>query len=88
MFEKEDLKKLATMPMPFGKYQGRVLIDLPEAYLLWFAQKGFPPGQLGLLLGLALEIKTNGLEYLIAPLRDKSLAAQSNRTKPPARHKF
>ena len=88
MFEKEDLKKLATMPMPFGKYQGRVLIDLPEAYLLWFAQKGFPPGQLGMLLGLTLELKINGLEYLIAPLRDKSLEAQSKRSKLPARHKF
>jgi uncharacterized protein (DUF3820 family) len=88
MFEKEDLKKLATMEMPFGKYQGRVLIDLPEAYLLWFAQKGFPPGQLGMLLGLALEIKTNGLEYLIAPLKDKSSKSQSGRAKPPAQHKF
>lgn len=69
MFEKEDLRTLATMPMPFGKYQGRPLIDLPEAYLLWFARKGLPPGKLGMLLGLALEIKTNGLEYLIAPLK-------------------
>lgn len=69
MFEKEDLRKLAIMPMPFGKYQGRPLIDLPEAYLLWFAQKGLPPGKLGMLLGLALEIKTNGLEYLITPLK-------------------
>jgi uncharacterized protein len=88
MFEKEDLKKLATMPMPFGKYQGRLLIDLPEAYLLWFAQKGWPPGQLGLLLGLTLEIKTNGLEYLIAPLKDKSAPPRSDRAKPPAQHKF
>ncbi|HSB95434.1 MAG TPA: DUF3820 family protein [Spongiibacteraceae bacterium] len=88
MFEKEDLKKLATMPMPFGKYQGRVLIDLPEPYLLWFAQKGLPPGQLGMLLGLTLELKTNGLEYLIAPLRDKSLEAPGKRGKLPAHHKF
>jgi uncharacterized protein (DUF3820 family) len=69
MFEKEDLRTIATMPMPFGKYQGRPLIDLPEAYLLWFAQKGWPPGKLGMLLGLVLEIKTNGLEHLIKPLK-------------------
>src|SRR5947207_1350209 len=72
MFQKADLIRLATLAMPFGKYQGRVLIDLPEAYLLWFAQKGFPQGQLGGLLQLALELKTNGLEYLIEPLKEKS----------------
>lgn len=71
MFEKEDLIKLATQPMPFGKYQGRVLIDLPEEYLLWFARKGFPAGRLGQLLQLALELKINGLEYLIQPLKEK-----------------
>lgn len=71
MFEKQDLLKLANMPMPFGKYQGRVLIDLPEPYLLWFAQKGFPEGQLGQLLQLALEIKVNGLEYVLQPLKGK-----------------
>jgi len=64
------------------------LIDLPEAYLLWFAQKGFPPGQLGMLLGLALELKTNGLEYLIAPLRDKTRESSGKRAKVPAHHKF
>jgi uncharacterized protein (DUF3820 family) len=69
MFNKEDLLKLAKMPMPFGKYQGRLLIDLPEAYLLWFANKGFPAGELGDLLKLALEIKINGLEELIEPLK-------------------
>ena len=69
MFNKEHLLKLARMPMPFGKYQGRLLIDLPEAYLLWFANKGFPDGELGELLKLALEIKINGLEGLIEPLK-------------------
>jgi hypothetical protein len=55
--------------MPFGKYSGRVIIDLPEEYLLWFAGKGLPQGKLGLLMGLALEIKTNGMEKIIDPLR-------------------
>lgn len=69
MFEKEDLLSLARQPMPFGKYKGRVLIDLPEDYLLWFAKKGWPQGKLGLLLQLALEIKINGLEAIIEPLK-------------------
>ncbi|MES9856993.1 MAG: DUF3820 family protein [Sedimenticola sp.] len=69
MFEKEDLVKLATMAMPFGKYKGRLLIELPEPYLLWFEKKGFPNGQLGMLMKLTLEIKVNGLEYLIQPLK-------------------
>ena len=71
MFEKEDLKTIATQPMPFGKYKGRVLIDLPEAYLLWFEKEGFPKGRLGELLGLTLEIKRNGLGGLIQPLKNR-----------------
>lgn len=69
MFEKQDLLKLANQPMPFGKYQGKVLIDLPEEYLLWFAKKGFPQGELGRLLQLALEIRINGLEGILQPLK-------------------
>ncbi len=69
MFEKENLIKLAKFEMPFGKYKGRRLIDLPENYLLWFSEKGFPEGQLGMLMALTLEIKINGLEYLIEPLK-------------------
>ena len=60
--------------MPFGKYQGRVIIDVPEEYLLWFAKKGFPEGRLGMLLALALEVKINGLEPIIEPLRKKGLS--------------
>ena len=67
--QKEDLVKLAKTPMPFGKYAGRMLIDLPEPYLLWFSNKGFPEGQLGKLMQLTLELKINGLEYLIEPLK-------------------
>ncbi|WP_211825043.1 DUF3820 family protein [Kistimonas asteriae] len=69
MLEKEQLIKLANMPMPFGKYQGRVLIDLPEEYLLWFAKKGFPQGELGKLMGYALELKIEGLDTVVRPLR-------------------
>lgn len=72
MFEKEHLVKLANLKMPFGKYQGRAIIDLPEPYLLWFAKKGFPENELGLLLNLALEIKVNGQEGLIRPLKSTS----------------
>ncbi|GAA6135996.1 DUF3820 family protein [Oceaniserpentilla sp. 4NH20-0058] len=71
MFDQKDLLALANMPMPFGKYQGKVLMDLPEEYLLWFQHKGWPAGRLGMLLGLCLEIKINGLEPILNPLRGK-----------------
>jgi uncharacterized protein (DUF3820 family) len=64
-----ELEKLATTRMPFGKYQGVVLIDLPESYVVWFHTKGLPEGQLGQLLGLLYEIKLNGLEHLVRPLK-------------------
>ncbi|MCP4788991.1 MAG: DUF3820 family protein [Gammaproteobacteria bacterium] len=70
MLEQHNLLKLARTTMPFGKYQGRIIIDLPEDYLLWFAKKEFPKGELGQLMQLALELKTNGLEYLIKPLKN------------------
>lgn len=72
MFQKEDLVELAKFQMPFGKYAGRVIIDLPEEYLLWFKDKGFPEGKLGMLMALALEIKIEGLESLIEPLKGKN----------------
>ncbi|MBU1168467.1 MAG: DUF3820 family protein [Proteobacteria bacterium] len=68
--EPELLLKLAKMRMPFGKYKGLLLIDLPEPYVIWFSQKGFPGGYLGEMLGLVYEIKVNGLEYLFDPLRE------------------
>ena len=67
--EGEDLKRLVTVRMPYGKYQGRLIGDLPGAYLAWFARKGFPPGQLGRLLALSLELDHNGLRGLLDPLR-------------------
>ncbi|WKV49890.1 DUF3820 family protein [Dickeya fangzhongdai] len=68
--EKEDLLAIATTPMPFGKYKGRMLVDLPEEYLLWFARKGeFPGGRLGELMQITLAIKIEGLQGLIKPLR-------------------
>lgn len=60
-----DMEKLARTTMPFGKCRGQRVIDLPEAYLLWFKQKGFPPGELGRIMRLALELKSNGLEGLV-----------------------
>ncbi|MES2774640.1 MAG: DUF3820 family protein [Bacteroidota bacterium] len=66
------LLELVTMPMPFGKYKGTILCNLPVSYLEWFAAKGgFPPGKLGVLLGTMYEIKLNGLEYLLQPLKKK-----------------
>jgi uncharacterized protein (DUF3820 family) len=64
------LLKLASYKMPFGKYKGCLLVDLPEPYVIWFSNKGFPHGELGHLLAITLEIKVNGLEYLFQPLND------------------
>ena len=62
--DKEAFIALATTKMPFGKYKGIHLVDLPEPYLVWFSQKGFPEGKLGQMLQAVYEIKLNGLEYL------------------------
>jgi len=65
----ESLARLVTFSMPFGKYKGRVIADLPGNYLNWFAREGFPPGELGKLLALMHEIDHNGLTELLTPLR-------------------
>lgn len=65
----EILFQLVKMEMPFGKYKGYKICDLPEYYLVWFKQKGFPAGKLGMLLETMYEIKLNGLEYLLKPLK-------------------
>ena len=67
---KEKLIELAHYRMPFGKFKDRHLIDLPEAYLIWFKQNGFPDGKLGQLMASALEIKINGLESLLHKIRE------------------
>jgi uncharacterized protein len=62
------LVRLANARMSFGKYAGTLLIDLPEAYVVWFARKGYPEGEIGELLASLYAIKENGLEYLLRPL--------------------
>lgn len=65
----EDLQLLVTRSMPYGKYKGRLIADLPGQYLNWFAREGFPSGDLGRLLALMHEVDHNGLSSLLAPLR-------------------
>ena len=66
----EAMHMLASARMPFGKYKGWLLIDLPELYVVWFARQGFPPGRLGYMLQALYEVKVNGLEYLFRPRGD------------------
>jgi len=66
--DKKILLDLVNMKMPYGKYKGRFLYQLPEPYLVWYNQKGFPDGKMGILLGTLYEIKLNGLEFLLKPL--------------------
>lgn len=65
----EDLLKLLSTPMPFGKHKGVLIADLPGHYLNWFAREGFPKGEIGRLLQLMQEIDHNGLKDLLGPLR-------------------
>ncbi|TAF79900.1 MAG: hypothetical protein EAZ54_07900 [Curvibacter sp.] len=67
----EDLQKLVDRTMPFGKYQGRLIADLPGDYLNWFARSGFPNGEIGRLLQLMHEIDHDGLSELLKPLRQR-----------------
>ncbi len=67
--QSSDLERLVTVEMPYGKYKGRKIADLPGNYLHWFAREGFPEGEIGRLLALMREIDHNGLSSLLAPLR-------------------
>ncbi len=69
MHNAEILIDLVNVKMPFGKYKGTILADLPVSYLEWFQRKNFPEGKLGKQLATIFEIKSNGLEYLLTPLR-------------------
>lgn len=69
--DKKFLIKLAHTKMPYGKYEGRFLIDLPEYYVVWYHNKGFPKGQLGLMLASVYELKLNGLENLIRNIKQR-----------------
>ncbi len=67
----EDLQRLVTRTMPYGKYKGRVIADLPGNYLNWFAREGVPSGEIGRLLALMQELDHNGLAALLEPLRKR-----------------
>jgi uncharacterized protein (DUF3820 family) len=67
----DTLEKLVSMKMPYGKYAGRLLCDLPANYLSWFAREGFPKGQLGELLEVMHTLDHNDLTHLLAPLKIK-----------------
>ena len=68
---KELLLSLVTTQMPYGKYKGTLLCNMPEYYLVWFKRQGFPKGKLGQQLEIMYDIKLNGLEYLLDPLKEK-----------------
>ncbi|MEY3883370.1 MAG: hypothetical protein RLZZ379_648 [Pseudomonadota bacterium] len=70
----EDLQKLVTLTMPYGKYKGQLIADLPGQYLNWFAREGFPVGEIGRLLALMQEIDHNGLSELLVPIRKSMMA--------------
>jgi len=66
---KQFLIKLANTMMPYGKYKGRYMIDLPEHYVVWYRNKGFPKGQIGDMLATVYELKVNGLEELVRTIQ-------------------
>ena len=69
MMNHKHLELLLVRQMPYGKYKGRLIADLPGHYLNWYAKVGFPPGEIGQLLALMQELDHNGLSYLLDPLR-------------------
>lgn len=73
----EILEKLVLVQMPFGKYQGRLICELPTSYLEWFCREGFPAGELGMLLSTMHEIRQNGLSDLLEPLRRRHLSGRN-----------
>ncbi len=85
MIAETDLVHIAREVMPYGKYQGKLIIDVPEEYLIWFKNKGWPEGKLGEWLQLALEVKINGLESLVEPLK---LERNKPKKKAKAQYKF
>ncbi|MDY0905221.1 DUF3820 family protein [Pedobacter sp. CFBP9032] len=66
------LLDLVKMQMPYGKYRGYLICNIPESYLLWYKDKGFPKGKLGDLMATMFEIRVNGLEYLLTPLKNQN----------------
>lgn len=76
---KQDLLKIAQYRMPYGKYAGQLLIELPEPYVVWLYNKGLPGGELGKMLGLLYEIKVNGLESLFTPIIKQQKKASAKR---------
>ena len=69
--DKQFLIDVSKMRMPYGKYKGKFLIDLPEHYIVWYHNKGFPKGKLGQMLGLVYELQLNGLEELIREIKKR-----------------
>ncbi|MEZ7929823.1 MAG: DUF3820 family protein [Flavobacteriales bacterium] len=67
--DKQILIDIAKMKMPFGKYKGRYLIDLPEHYIVWYKNKGFPAGKIGKQLELVYELQLNGLEDIVREIK-------------------
>jgi uncharacterized protein (DUF3820 family) len=72
MLDPTLLLDLVKMQMPYGKYKGYLICNIPESYLLWYKDKGFPKGKLGDLLATMFEIRVNGLEYLLTPLKNQN----------------
>jgi uncharacterized protein (DUF3820 family) len=87
--DSHDLERLVTLAMPFGKYKGRLIADLPGHYLNWFAREGFPRGEIGRLLALMQELDHNGLRPLLEPLRKSAQrCARFRSPMPPAANRM